>query len=92
MAFSRHTDRIGRIYRYDLIGAGAGAVGIIAVLFVAPAALCLKLIGAAGLIAAAVASADRRRPALALVGGAILLVTAWPTDSLAPRVSQYKNQ
>ena len=58
LAFCRHTDRIGRLYRYDLLGAGAGALAIIAVLFVAPAAMCLKLIGAAGLISAAVGLPD----------------------------------
>ena len=90
LAFSGNTDRAGRIYRYDLLGAGAGALGIVAVMFLLPAEWCLKLIGATGLIAGAVASARRRRLAVALTGAAMVLAAAWPTDSLAPRISPYK--
>ena len=49
LALSRFKDRIGRIYRFDMLGAGCGAVAVVVVLFVLPPDACLRLVGAMGL-------------------------------------------
>jgi len=55
MALSRFRGMLSRIYSFDILGAGAGSVGVVALLFVLSPADALKLIGALGWVAAAVA-------------------------------------
>ncbi|MFQ5984745.1 MAG: spermidine synthase [Alphaproteobacteria bacterium] len=95
MALSRFRERIGRIYRYDLTGAGTGALGVVVALFAFPPADCLRLVGGAGFLAAALGrlaggSRAARLEALALVAVAVAATLAWPADWLALRVSPYK--
>jgi len=93
MALSRFRGMVPRIYSFDILGAGAGSLGIVALLFVLSPADALKLIGSLGFAAAAVAwiecGGERRWPALlpaALAGLPLLLPQAW----LAPTMSPYK--
>jgi hypothetical protein len=87
-------ERIARIYRYDMIGAGFGALGVIAVLFAMFPGSALKLVSALGLLAAALVSVHEGtrsanlRAAYALV--AIALVALTPASWTALLPSEYK--
>jgi spermidine synthase len=86
---------IHRIYRADLMGAGVGAIGVIALLFVTPPATALVLVGSLGLLAAGIAGLDRslggmRKGSPLLVVAAVLSVWIWPQGWLIPRRSEYK--
>ncbi|MDM0026446.1 SAM-dependent methyltransferase [Variovorax saccharolyticus] len=93
MALSRFRGQVSRIYSVDILGAGAGSLGIVALLFVLSPADALQLIGALGCVAAAVGWIEcggrRRWPALALLAlaGVLLLL---PSDWMAPAMSPYK--
>ncbi|MDM0077941.1 SAM-dependent methyltransferase [Variovorax sp. J2P1-59] len=93
MALSRFRGQVSRIYSVDILGAGAGSLGIVALLFVLSPTDALQLIGALGCVAAAVGwlecGGHRRWPAFALValaGVPLLLPSAW----MAPAMSPYK--
>ena len=93
MTFSRWRGMPSRIYSFDILGAGAGSLGIVALLFVLSPADALKVIGALGCIAAAVAwlecGGSATRPGAAADGPrrpALLLPPAW----IAPVMSPYK--
>ncbi|RZL90481.1 MAG: SAM-dependent methyltransferase [Variovorax sp.] len=93
MALSCFRGELSRIYSVDILGAGAGSLGIVALLFVLSPAQALKLVGALGCVAAAVAWLEsggaRRWPAIApavLAGLLLMLPPAW----LAPVMSPYK--
>jgi len=93
MALASFRGMQSRIYSFDILGAGAGSLGIVALLFVLSPAEALKLIGALGWVAAGVAwiecGSPRRWPAAllaALAGLLLLLPPAW----LAPVMSPYK--
>jgi hypothetical protein len=84
---------VGRIYRADLLGAGAGALGIILLLFAIMPDTALKAIGALALAAAALASlADGRkgRPRAVAFAIAALAMPALPEAWTALQVSPYK--
>ena len=84
---------VGRIYRADLLGAGAGALAIVALLFVIMPGTALKAIGALALVAAALASlaeGRRGRPRAALFALAALAVPALPDAWTALQLSPYK--
>ena len=91
MALSRFRGMVPRIYSFDIIGAGAGSLGVVALLFVLTPADTLKLIGALGWIAAAVAwlecGSPKRWPAallMALAGLSLLLPSAWVEPAMSP--------
>ncbi len=93
MTFSRWQGMPSRIYSFDILGAGAGCLGVIAMLFVLAPHDALKVIGGAGWVAAAVAwlqsGGPRRWPALtmlAMAGLVGLVPSAW----VAPAMSPYK--
>ena len=93
MAYSRWRGTAARIYSADILGAGAGSLAVMGLLFVLPPQDALRLIGALGFTAAAVAWLEcghpRRWPALALMVAAglpFLLPPAW----VAPVMSPYK--
>jgi spermidine synthase len=84
---------VGRIYRADLLGAGAGALGIVALLFWIMPGTALQAIGALALAAAALASlADGRRGRARAVAFAIaaLALPALPDAWTALQLSPYK--
>ncbi|TNF79075.1 MAG: SAM-dependent methyltransferase [Acidobacteria bacterium] len=95
LALMRARGKIHRVYRADLVGAGVGALGIVAILFVAPATTVLVLVGSLGLVAAGIAGLDRSlgvtRKWIPLFGiAAVLFVWIWPQSWLAPQPSEYK--
>jgi spermidine synthase len=95
LAFAVFPDHIGRIYRYDLLGAGIGALGVIAVLFWLFPPEALRLIGALGFLAAALASyresgARRLWQSAAYLVGAAFIYAAIPASWTALRFSEYK--
>ncbi len=95
LALARFGGEIHRLYRADLAGAGAGALLLVAALFLLPVSDCLLAIGSLGLLAAAVAALDPRlglgRPVAALAAAlALAAPLLWPSAWLAPRLSEYK--
>ncbi len=84
--------QIHRIYAADLTGAGAGALGIIVLLFLAPPALALAILSALGLLAAGMAVMELRQPRWSLIGIAALLgaLALIPSQWTALRLSDYK--
>jgi hypothetical protein len=93
MALSRFRERAARIYSFDILGAGAGSLGIVAALFVLSPLDALRLVGALGFVAAAVAWLEcgntPRRLALPLFAAAAL---PWlvPAEWIALTMSPYK--
>lgn len=95
LSFAVFPDHIGRVYRYDMLGAGVGALGVVAMLFWLFPAAALRLIGVLGLLAAALASsrdlgAKRIWRSAAYLVGAALIYAAVPTSWTALRFSEYK--
>ena len=95
VSFTVLKEEIHRLYLFDLLGAGAGALWIILLLYVLPAESCLKVISALGFVAAALASMGTRS-AISRSAGALLLICGglqflvWPDPWLVPRISEYK--
>ncbi len=89
-------DRVARIYRFDLVGAGAGALGLVLTLFVLIPGAALKLVALAGLLAAALAISWREREALrkgraaACAVAAVAVSVAVPSSWTPLRLSEYK--
>jgi SAM-dependent methyltransferase len=94
LAFARFGDRIGRIYRYDLVGAGTGSLAIVLALFAVSPSVCLRILTGLGIAAAALACAGeagrRRVVAVLLLVGAVIVPTALPGSWTALRLSEYK--
>ena len=95
IALACFAEPVGRIYRADLLGAGSGALGILGLLFVVMPSRALELIGALGLLAAALASVAEptrraRLRALAYVAGAVAMAFALPSAWTALQLSPYK--
>lgn len=91
MTFSKWRGMSARIYSFDILGAGAGSLGIVALLFVLAPHDALRVIGALGCAAAAVGwlecSGARRWPAAAMIAlGAVplLLPQAWIATTMSP--------
>jgi len=95
VTFARFADQPHRIYSYDILGAGAGALSILAALFVTTPSGALQWIGALGLAAAALAGFHARaRPRwvpVALLGVALLIPFGLPADWTRLRPSEYKD-
>jgi hypothetical protein len=80
---------VGRIYRADLLGAGVGAVLIVALLLLVPPMTALRVVAALGPLAGALALVrSARLPAALLAFSAGLLLAlpsaAWPELRLSP--------
>ena len=95
LTFAAFGDRIGRIYRYDLTGAGIGALGIVAALHLLSPADSLRAITGLGLAAGGLVllpgKARRGRlAALGLLAAAALLPLVLPQSWTALRLSEFK--
>ncbi len=93
LALTRYGKDVSRIYAADLLGAGAGSLGIVLLLFGVVPGTALKFIGALGPLSAFVATrelrmAQRRWPVMALLGAALLI--ALPGTWLELQISPYK--
>ncbi|MCP4381657.1 MAG: SAM-dependent methyltransferase [Hyphomicrobiales bacterium] len=95
LTFSRYSAEIGRLYAFDLIGAGVGALGVVGLLFWLSPPGTLRLVAALGLLAAALAClGSAHRIAAAGLGLVAAVVTLWLPPALTalhPHVSQYKS-
>ncbi|MCY1327700.1 Polyamine aminopropyltransferase [compost metagenome] len=96
LAFSRHPGQIGRVYAFDLVGAGVGALGIVGLLFLVFPSAALRFVAALGFAAAALAAtgmARHRRLAAGSLGLAAAVIAVWLPPSITatgPHMSQYK--
>ncbi len=96
LAFTKFKDKIGRIYLFDLVGAGFGAIGIVLILHVLFAAPCLGVISAVALAAASVATLDKdfgRNYAFAagFLACAVAAFLLWSYSPHELEISQYKS-
>ncbi len=93
LALMHYRDSVSRIYGADLLGAGLGSLGIVALLFMVFPDTALRLLAVLGIVAAWLATLElgMRRPALqvalALCG---LLPLLLPAAWLQPAMSPYK--
>lgn len=94
LSFMRFDGEIHRLYRADLLGAGAGAGLILLALLYRRPGECLFLISAIALLAAAAACMDRQlsiaRSLSVVFAVAGLVAGAWRGDGLDLRMSEYK--
>src|SRR5215216_1952779 len=96
LALAAFPKRVGRIYRYDLIGAAAGAIGLMLALFVLFPDTALRLVALLGLLAAALAislpdnGAIRKGRAAACSVAAVAACAALPPSWTALHLSEYK--
>jgi hypothetical protein len=92
LAFSEYSTQLHRIYCFDLLGAGTGALAIVGLLFIVLPGAALKAVGALGLLSAAVAwrecGAQPRWPALVLMLGAATALL--PGAGFSLQVSEFK--
>ncbi len=94
LAFLRFHGTIGRIYAFDLTGAGAGSLGVVVLLFAVPSWYALQIVAASGTAAAALAwltggSRPRWVAGVPVVLTALLLAPTG-TDWRALRMSPFK--
>jgi hypothetical protein len=97
LTFTRFPREIGRLYAYDLVGAGLGALGVVGVLFIVTPSTTLRLVAALGLLSAALVILPPRDrgawAAASALGGARVAVALWlpPTlTAIHPHISQFK--
>ncbi|GAB7541297.1 hypothetical protein CS8_009600 [Cupriavidus sp. 8B] len=94
LTFTRFHHQVHRIYSFDVVGAGVGSVAIILALFVLTPVDALRLVGGAGLAAAALASIEcswhRHWMPVLLLGAAASVPAGLPNDWIALRPSEYK--
>lgn len=93
LAFTQYPDLIPRIYRYDLMGAGVGALLIVGGLWLLHPLTCLLLIGALGFVGALlgpVPAGRSRRSSLGTVGLGLALAAGWLVWPPALRISEFK--
>ena len=95
LAFIAYHKQIHRIYRWDLIGAGIGALAIISALFTFHPQTCLKLIAFCGIAAAALIlfheqNARFRSQGIFLLVGIAGLLLLWPARWYELNISQFK--
>ena len=93
LALMRFRNSLARIYAADLLGAGIGAVAIIAILFLVPPATALRIISFLGFAAAAVLWIEchgRWRGVIIGLPLAVLGLYALPGTWTEPLISPYK--
>jgi hypothetical protein len=92
LAFSEFSAQLHRVYCFDLIGAGTGALVVIGLLFIVSPAIALQVVGALGLLSAAVAWREcgvrPQWPASALTLAAAVMLVLGAGSSL--QVSEFK--
>jgi spermidine synthase len=93
LVFSHFGKQAGRIYAFDILGAGVGSLGVIGVLFLVPPHQVLTALTALALLAAAIAVVElKMRPKWLMelfLGLAVLAVVALPAMQVHP--SAYKD-
>lgn len=93
-AFTRYAEDAPRLYSFDILGAAAGSLGVIAGLFLFHPMSMLKLVGTAGIVAALLAHHAAGRGIDAVSMGLLALaigLLALPASQLALVPSPYKD-
>jgi len=93
LALMRYRDQVGRVYAADLLGAGLGSLGVVALLFLLFPASALRVLAMLGIGAAWLAVLELRLRPVALrilLPLAALLPLLVPTAWLQPTMSPYK--
>jgi SAM-dependent methyltransferase len=96
LALIAFPERIGRTYRYDLVGASTGAIGLMLALIVLFPNVALRVVAVFGFLAAALAISERETGVVRkgrAVGSAILAIgacAALPQSWTALQLSEYK--
>ncbi len=92
LTYLHYGAQIHRLYAFDLMGAGAGALGVILLLYIVPPVAALLILYALGLVAAGVALLETRGPRWGwLVGlGLVVLGFSLPAPWTALQMSAYK--
>jgi hypothetical protein len=95
LAFLKAIAAPGRVYLWNLLGSGAGALGCVGALFVFPPMACLALVAGIGLAAAAAGEVARGgyRGLIAIAGVAVIGAVAWsaaPPAWIALDISEFK--
>jgi len=93
LALMRFKHSLARIYAADLLGAGIGATAIIAILFLVPPAIALRLISFLGFVAAAVLWVECRGRLRGIIIGlpiVMLCLYSLPDTWTEPLISPYK--
>ncbi|MEN8174819.1 MAG: SAM-dependent methyltransferase [Pseudomonadota bacterium] len=95
LALWNSPERLHGVYAADLAGAGAGALGVVLLLFAVPTDTALRLIVFVGLAATLAAvietAAPHRGRWLVLIAGLATVVWITPQHWSAPRMSPYKD-
>jgi hypothetical protein len=89
LALIHYRTRLSRIYAADLLGAGLGSIGILALLFVVLPLQALMVLGLLGICAALLASWELRQTRasawlLPLAAAVLLMPTSWSTLKMSP--------
>jgi hypothetical protein len=95
LAVTRFREGLHRIYFFDLLGAGVGAIGIVFLLFALSPWDCLAVLSAPGLAAAGLVRLDlkpwgSRFTGILLILGGAGFPLLWPQHGTIPGVSPYK--
>lgn len=92
LAYLQYREQIHRIYAFDLVGAGAGALGVMLLLYAVPPATALIILGVLGLAAASVALLESRGSwwGWLAVLGLLVLGFSLPERWTALQLSPYK--
>jgi len=92
LTFSEFSNQLHRVYCFDLLGAGFGALAIVGLLFLVLPGTALKVVSAMGILSAAVAwwecGTQPRWPALVLLLGAGTVLL--PASNFSLQVSEFK--
>jgi hypothetical protein len=93
--FIRFKDQIHRMYRFDLLGAGLGALLTVFMLFKLSPLTCLKILGVAApfagaLLALSLYASWSRNAAVGLMLFGCMVPFIWPQDWVSLRISEYK--
>jgi len=94
LAFARFGDSIGRVYAFNLVGSGVGALGLVGLLHILYPESALRLVAGLGLGAAALAMLSSKRYRLWATGlatAAIVVPVVTPASWTALRLSPYKS-
>ncbi len=92
LAFTCRRAHIGRIYSFDLLGAGVGAMLVIGLLFLLPPQQALIMLAIIALLASVLMgiTSSTRRPLLAVQFVCLVAILGMPQGWLDMRISEYK--
>ncbi|QYZ64650.1 MAG: spermidine synthase [Gammaproteobacteria bacterium (ex Lamellibrachia satsuma)] len=90
LSFIKFNQQIPKIYAFDLLGAGFGALGVIIALYLLKPSDVLQLIAVAGLLASVVAAFESRLAQRKRVAVLLLAFLFLPEQWLVPNMSEYK--